>query len=249
MFWQSVQNSTNPAEFEAYLRQFPDGVFRELAEARLEALLGSPVPAAPAGAGIAAGAELRTLPGVAFRSDETCVGKPASTPCWMEIAQRSPACYVWTNSLQARASVTWTGECADGLAQGAGTLTWTWDGNQQTETGRLQNGKYNGHWVARSADGTVQEGPHVDHDANGHFVIRSPNGTVQEGPYVNDERNGNWVFRFADGNIMEGPYVNGVQHGRWIWRSADGDDVAEVLFEEGEERDMNILKLGGEDVR
>ena len=48
---------------------------------------------------------------------------------------------------------------------------------------------------------------------------------------------------------MEGPYVNGVQHGRWIWRSADGDDVAEVLFEEGEERDMNILKLGGEDVR
>ena len=35
IFWQSILNSTNPAEFEAYLHQFPNGVFRALAEARL----------------------------------------------------------------------------------------------------------------------------------------------------------------------------------------------------------------------
>ena len=28
VFWQSIANSTNPAEFEAYLAQFPNGVFR-----------------------------------------------------------------------------------------------------------------------------------------------------------------------------------------------------------------------------
>ena len=28
VFWQSIANSTNPAEFEAYLAQFPDGVFQ-----------------------------------------------------------------------------------------------------------------------------------------------------------------------------------------------------------------------------
>ena len=38
LFWQSIMNSTNPAEFEAYLAQFPNGVFRALAEARLAAL-------------------------------------------------------------------------------------------------------------------------------------------------------------------------------------------------------------------
>ena len=38
MFWQSIANSTNPVEFEAYLAQFPNGVFRALAEARLAAL-------------------------------------------------------------------------------------------------------------------------------------------------------------------------------------------------------------------
>ena len=38
LFWQSIMNSTNPAEFEAYLEQFPNGVFRLLAQARLAAL-------------------------------------------------------------------------------------------------------------------------------------------------------------------------------------------------------------------
>ena len=52
LFWQSVMNSTNPAEFEAYLRRFPDGLFSELAEARLSALrapAGGPPGAAGAG--------------------------------------------------------------------------------------------------------------------------------------------------------------------------------------------------------
>ena len=35
MFWQSIVNSTNPAVFEAYLEQFPNGVFRALAQVRL----------------------------------------------------------------------------------------------------------------------------------------------------------------------------------------------------------------------
>ena len=38
VFWQSITSSTNPAEFAAYLAQFPRGVFRALAQARLAAL-------------------------------------------------------------------------------------------------------------------------------------------------------------------------------------------------------------------
>ena len=38
LFWQSILNSTNLVEFEAYLQRFPNGVFSELAQARLEAL-------------------------------------------------------------------------------------------------------------------------------------------------------------------------------------------------------------------
>ena len=50
VFWQSISNSTTPAEFEAYLRRFPNGMFSELAQIRLEALR-SPAVNAPAGAG------------------------------------------------------------------------------------------------------------------------------------------------------------------------------------------------------
>ena len=42
LFWQSIMNSTNPAEFEAYLRRFPNGMFSELAHIRLEVLRRTP---------------------------------------------------------------------------------------------------------------------------------------------------------------------------------------------------------------
>ena len=38
LYWQSVMNSTNPADFEVYLQQFPSGVFRALAQNRLVTL-------------------------------------------------------------------------------------------------------------------------------------------------------------------------------------------------------------------
>ena len=49
LFWQSIMDSANPAEFEAYLAQFPNGVFRALAEARLAALRARSDGTPPAG--------------------------------------------------------------------------------------------------------------------------------------------------------------------------------------------------------
>ena len=57
LFWQSIVNSTNPAEFEAYLQRFPDGVFGELAQARLEALREE---------------DARPQPGAVFRDCDGC---------------------------------------------------------------------------------------------------------------------------------------------------------------------------------
>ena len=86
LFWQSIVNSTNPADFEAYLEQFPNGVFRALAENRLAELraptgdrpasgvprggrAGSPAararPAADRDAPLRAG-ELRVFDGIEF---------------------------------------------------------------------------------------------------------------------------------------------------------------------------------------
>ena len=51
LFWQSIMNSTNATDFEAYLEQFPNGVFRALAENRLAALR-QPAGGEPADAGV-----------------------------------------------------------------------------------------------------------------------------------------------------------------------------------------------------
>ena len=86
VFWQSIANSTNPAEFEAYLRRFPTGVFSELAQARLAALR-SPSNQRPAWAGAAgsrvsgvaapafgtaAGGDVSRRPGEVFRDCAEC---------------------------------------------------------------------------------------------------------------------------------------------------------------------------------
>jgi hypothetical protein len=47
VFWQSIASSTNPADFEAYLTQFPQGSFVALARVRLASLSARPVPAQP----------------------------------------------------------------------------------------------------------------------------------------------------------------------------------------------------------
>lgn len=49
LYWESAQASNNPAVFRAYLKQFPNGMFAALAQARLEELAaGSAQPAAVA---------------------------------------------------------------------------------------------------------------------------------------------------------------------------------------------------------
>ena len=51
LFWQSIVNSTDAADFEAYLEEFPNGVFRRLAQNRLSALraAANAPPASPVG--------------------------------------------------------------------------------------------------------------------------------------------------------------------------------------------------------
>ena len=213
LFWQSIMNSTNPAEFEAYLAQFPNGVFRALAEARLSSLRGSTSAASAnsgaagsrvsgtpdAGSRVAAGVDARSRPGAVFRPDRTCAAQSSGTPCWKEISGRS-GCYTWNSFPQPGSTATWTGQCVGGLTQGTGTLTWAWvetgadgvpDQEQQTTT-------------ARHADGVP----------TGHMIVRQGDGSVAEGPYVDGRPHGTWVYRWVSGNVSELEFVNGEEVSR-----------------------------------
>ena len=76
--------------------------------------------------------------------------------------------------------MSWTGECADGFPQGAGTFFEKYIAGQERffmieKTGYLQNNKKHGHWVKR--DQYTQDNSQPD-----SLDWR----LVEEGPYVND---------------------------------------------------------------
>ena len=48
VFWESIKDSTNPSEYEAYLQAFPDGIFAPLARARVRLYQQKPAEAEPA---------------------------------------------------------------------------------------------------------------------------------------------------------------------------------------------------------
>ena len=157
-------------------------------------------------------------------ASQTCAGQSEGAGCWLEVANQ-PECYVWNDYLATEETVTWTGECSGGLAQGTGTLYSICDCGKEeaTETGYLQDGKQHGHWVTRDADGNVAEGPFVEGKMHGQWVFRWSDGTVwQEGFYVDGKQHGRWVIYDADGSLSEGSYMEGKMHGDWVWNSATG---------------------------
>ena len=174
----------------------------------------------------------RSLPN-GIRAAQTCSSREGEPSCWMETVNQ-PGCYVWNPYPEREETVTWTGDCSNGLASGVGTLEWRYrdaDGQAASSgsTGPLQNGKRaDGHVTIRAADGDVYEGTLLEGKRNGHWIQRFKDGeaevlSVEEGPYVSDKRNGYWVLRSADGTVSEGAFVDGKRHGRWVERQAGGD--------------------------
>ena len=176
-------------------------------------------------------------------TDKTCAGQPKGASCWKELTGQ-PGCYVWDDYLITDQTVTWTGGCSGGRAQGEGTLKWVWEDGEKTSesTGSLTDGKSHGQWVLRFADGDVQEGPYVDGKKHGPWVSRLADGGVQEGPYVDGKRHGPWVLRLADGGVQEGPVVEGKKHGQWVLRLADGG-VREGPYVDGKPHGPWVLRL------
>ena len=147
LFWQSIADSDNPAMFEAYLEQFPNGVFRALAEARLTELRASSENRS--GRPSAGDTTAQALPRLAPMCTEASRGSDGDS-CWMELSSH-PGCYVWNPNPQPNETVTWTGQCAQGMAQGFGTTTWRYDGGESVWTGRMVDGKMEGEWTYQDA--------------------------------------------------------------------------------------------------
>ena len=181
-----------------------------------------------------------------FSAERTCVGKPKGSECWMELTSH-PGCYVWNNSLNENVTVSWSGECVDGLGEGVGTLTASVGVDDIIEgTGALQEGRKRGEWVHRTPgwgegkefyvngklhgesifrweNGREDEGRYVEGEKHGYWTVRNEDGEiVEEGHWLNGKRDGLWIIRVLNGSVHEGRYVEEKRHGHWIQRTKDG---------------------------
>jgi len=153
--------------------------------------------------------------------------------CWQEVRSQ-PGCHVWNDHYHSDMTVDWTGACVGSVARGPGSFSSSGvdEYHDMEATGAYRDGKKQGRWVVRFADGAVGQGPYLDGKRHGQWIWRYHDGGVSEGPYLDGKRHGQWVWRYADGAVHEGPYVDGKRHGRWVERYANGN-VFEIDYVDG----------------
>ena len=125
-------------------------------------------------------------------------------------------------------SAAWSGTCHNGLADGAGTLTFSNAGAvAETIMANLGRGVVqDGHVVAMWADGSKYEGDEVGGHMNGAGVFTSAKGDRLEGQWTNDALGGRVRITWANGDHYEGDWRDGAANGQGteIWANGDRYD-------------------------
>jgi hypothetical protein len=128
-------------------------------------------------------------------------------PGW--IADAKTGCRIWNPRPKPNESVTWSGACQSGLAQGRGVEQWFESGQPANRIeGELRDGKLS-RGIAIYPNGDRYDGEFLDGRRNGRGVYTSANGDRYEGEWRDDRRNGRGVYNSANGNRYEGEWRDG----------------------------------------
>jgi hypothetical protein len=94
-------------------------------------------------------------------------------------------CRVWDASPNPNETITWSGPCKNGIAQGWGTVQWVQNGEPaERDEGEWHDGKLNGRGTAVFPNGNRYEGEWRDGKPNGFGQLVGPNGSYK-GLWVN----------------------------------------------------------------
>jgi len=137
------------------------------------------------------------------------------------------ACKVWDEVVEKSESVTWSGECLNGLADGQGAVQWTIGGKAaERYDGEMRGGKMNGNGILVFPNGLRYEGAFHDNDFHGHGKLTYSNGDIYEGEFVNDDRSGKGTFTMSDGRRYVGEWKNDMPHGNGTLTRRNGSSVS-----------------------
>ncbi len=143
------------------------------------------------------------------------------------IADARTGCRVWNPRPLPNETITWTGLCVGGLAQGRGVVQWFKDGKPGGRNeGEYRDGKRAGRGVYSAADGSSYEGEFRDGKESGRGVITWPSGKRYEGQLNDNKANGHGKYVSDNGTVYEGTWSNGCfrQGNRRAWVGATAEE-------------------------
>jgi hypothetical protein len=134
---------------------------------------------------------------------------PVLAGAW--VADAKSGCQVWNPNPQLEETVTWSGQCASGRAEGAGTVQWLKNGvANETDQGEWREGRQVGKgtqsWATGRYEGELSQG-----EPNGHGVL-----TMQKLRYEGDFRDGkpNGIGTLTSGGqTVQGTWKDGCLQG------------------------------------
>ncbi|MCL4744797.1 MAG: caspase family protein [Burkholderiaceae bacterium] len=189
-FWESIKDSRSTGEFEAYLAQFPEGVFAALARARLDNLKRGLAEAAVA----------------TSRAPQPAPGGATTLPEWHE-ERYPPATQLAADTSRSSA----TAAAADGAdaARDPSTLAPIALADGSRYQGRLRDASPDGRGRLVSPTMGTYVGDFVRGVREGAGEQSWPNGDRYSGNFVADRPHGIGVMSFANGDRYEGNFVAG----------------------------------------
>ena len=111
-------------------------------------------------------------------------------------------------------TITWTGDCKNGYADGDGVLQWYLNGKEDDRyEGHLAQGWAEGRGTLYKGDGGKYEGDWQQSMQDGTGRYEAPDGSWYDGQWKNGKPNGAGQYRRPDGRMFMGQWCDGVFEG------------------------------------
>src|SRR5471030_289995 len=143
------------------------------------------------------------------------------------------ACALFSAGAGPGDTVSWTGPCVDGFAEGLGTATFTHDGQSQSFTASFSHGVIpDGHVITRWGQGWSYDGETVHGRFDGAGILTTDARDRFEGQWTDGKMTGFGVLRRANGELYFGDWKDDKPNGKGELHHADGSLIS-GLFSDG----------------
>jgi len=123
-------------------------------------------------------------------------------------------CKIANPSPKPSETVTWSGACTDGFAQGQGVVQWYEDGRPGvTYEGAVVRGAASGQGKLTMPDGVTYEGGWLDGKQSGSGKYSAPGGARYEGEWEDGAPNGRGIMHGGSGEVLDGIWKSGAYVG------------------------------------